>query len=78
MVAVTVTSDPTFEIVGRRTLFTLPLGASYDFQRVQYDVTPDDQRFVMFRDPDPESRAESANLIVVENFHEELKTLVGN
>ncbi len=38
-----------------------------------YDVTADDQRFVMIRLPD-----ESSELIVVENFFEELKRLVPN
>ncbi len=40
-----------------------------------YDVTPDDQRFVMIRN----SRdVEASELIVVENFFEELKAKVGN
>jgi Tol biopolymer transport system component len=40
-----------------------------------YDVTPDDQRFVMIRIPGGEDAGE---LIVVENFFEELKAKVGN
>ena len=38
-----------------------------------YDVTADDQRFVMIR-----FREELSELIVVENFFEELKRLVPN
>ncbi len=38
-----------------------------------YDVTPDDQRFVMIRE-----RADAGELIAVENFFEELKAKVGN
>ncbi len=41
----------------------------------QYDVTPDGQRFVMIRNVGVEERSE---LIVVENFFEELKAKVGN
>ncbi len=41
----------------------------------QYDVTPDDQRFVMIRDLGGQ---EASELIVVENFFEELKAKVGN
>ncbi len=41
----------------------------------QYDVTPDDQRFVMIRNLRLQGASE---LIVVENFFEELKAKVGN
>ena len=40
-----------------------------------YDVTPDDQRFVMIRSRTVDDAGE---LIVVENFFEELKAKVGN
>ena len=41
----------------------------------QYDVSPDGQRFLMLRVPDP---AEGAELILVQNFFEELKERVPN
>ena len=41
----------------------------------QYDLTPDDQRFVMIRNPCAD---EAGELIVVDNFFEELKAKVGN
>jgi serine/threonine-protein kinase len=41
----------------------------------RYDVTPDDQRFVMIRSLEG---ANAGELIVVENFFEELKAKVGN
>ena len=41
----------------------------------QYDVTPDDQRFVMIRHTGSDGPTE---LIVVENFFEELKAIFGN
>ena len=40
-----------------------------------YNVTPDDQRFVMVRSL---GGVEASELIVVENFFEELKAKVGN
>ncbi len=42
----------------------------------QYDVMPDDQRFVMIRPQNIGS--EAVELIVVENWFEELKAKVGN
>ncbi len=42
----------------------------------QYDVSSDDQRFVMLRIDDDGSGADE--LIVVTNFFEELKAKVGN
>ncbi len=41
-----------------------------------YDVSPDDQRFVMFRFGEPDEG--DAELILVENWFEELKRLVPN
>ena len=41
----------------------------------RYDVTPDDQHFVMIR---VRGVAGSEQLIMVENFFEELKAKVGN
>ena len=45
--------------------------------RRDYDLTRDDQRFVMIRDHVSEE-VEATELIVVENFFEELKAKVGN
>ena len=42
--------------------------------RTLYDVTPDDQRFIMIRDA---GGGEAAEVILVENFFEELKEKVG-
>ena len=40
-----------------------------------YDVSPDDQQFIMFQIEDAGSGAE---LILIENFFEELEQRVGN
>ena len=42
----------------------------------QYDVTPDDRRFVMIRFGEPDEG--NAELIFVENWFEELRRLVPN
>ena len=58
----------------RRVLFSTQGLRQFPFHQ-QSDVSPDDQRFVMMRD----RRAEEAGeLIVVENFFEELKAKGGN
>ena len=74
MVVVQVSGDPTFVAGQQEVLFSMAdyvSGASHP----QYDVSLDDQRFVMLRmeDSDFESR-----LIFVQNFFEELKRLVPN
>ena len=66
--------DPTFHTGERRSLFSLD-GYRNNAFRHQYDVTPDDQRFVMIRRVGGEDVGE---LIVVENFFEELKAKMGN
>ncbi len=55
-------------------LFSL-VGIRGDRSYPQYDVAPDDQRFVMIRNRGVE---ETGELIVVENFFEELRAKVGN
>jgi serine/threonine-protein kinase len=70
LVAVEVVLGPTFAMGERRVLFSM---RPYRDVPDHYDVTEDD-RFVMIR-----RRAQSASeLIVIENFFEELKAKVGN
>ena len=49
LAAVTVSTDDGFEVQERRALFTLPVGSSYSGLRTEYDITRDDQRFLMLR-----------------------------
>jgi hypothetical protein len=58
----------------RRALFSVQGFRSNAFHQ-RYDVTPDGQRFVMIRIVRGQ---EASELIVVENFFEELKARVGN
>ncbi len=64
----------TFEIGEWRVLFSAR-GFRLTQRHQQYDVTPDDQRFVMIRNLGGQ---EASELIVVENWFEELKARVGN
>ena len=74
LMVVEVLPGATFETGERRVLFSIAGFHSFELHQ-QYDVTSDDQRFVMIRD---RSNAEAGELIVVENFFEELKAQVGN
>ncbi len=64
----------TFVTGERRVLFSTQ-GFRSATPHQEYDVTPDDQRFVMIRNLGGQDAGE---LIVVENFFEELKAKVGN
>jgi len=68
---------PSFVTGERRVLFSSQ-GFRRSFEHQQYDVTPDDQRFVMIRNRVSEELEAAGELIVVENFFEELKAKVGN
>ncbi len=74
LMVVEVLPGAAFETGERRVLFSIAGFHSFELHQ-QYDVTSDDQRFVMIRD---RSTAEAGELIVVENFFEELKAKVGN
>ena len=77
LMVVDVLPEATFVTGERRVLFSIRDFRS-DFQHQFYDVMPDDQRFVMIRDVDLDN-VEVTELIVVENFFEELKAkVVGN
>jgi Tol biopolymer transport system component len=76
LVAVAVLPGEAFTTGEQRTLFsTQPYRA--DVYHRMYDITPDDQRFVMIR-VQAEGGQDEVQLIVVENFFEELKAKVGS
>jgi hypothetical protein len=74
LMSVEVLPGSTFVTGERKVLFS---SRGYDASRwhQNYDVAPDDQRFVMIRSLEG---ADAGELIVVENFFEELKAKVGN
>ena len=71
LVAVQVSTDPAFAAGQQEVLFSV---AAYmrNPAYTLYDVTPDDQRFVMLRLGDREN-AVASELILVENWAEELR-----
>jgi dipeptidyl aminopeptidase/acylaminoacyl peptidase len=69
LVAVQVKTTPTFSL-GLTTVLFPTGGFNYSEVLRQYDVSADDRRFLMIR---PVTADASANLIVVENWFEELK-----
>ena len=75
LVAVQVTENPTFAAGQQDVLFSMTdylFGLGY---HPQYDVSPDDQRFVMLR---IDGEVGGSELILVQNFFEELRERVGN
>ncbi len=77
MVSAAVRADPTFTVGERRVLFEI--GSEFVVVDVYtaFDISPDDQRFLMVRTVDAQ-REEPLQLILVENFLEELKEKVRN
>ena len=73
MVAVAVTTEPTFAVGRQDTLFSVA-GYVSDYDHVIYDVAPDDQRFVMLR----MVQTEDSQVIWVHDWFAELRALVGN
>ena len=72
LVSAEVETENAFVVGERRALFPVQ-GFRYTQVRSQYDVTLDDQRFVMIRNFD---ETESSELVIVQNFFEELKERV--
>ena len=69
VVAVAIRTSPNFSLGASTTLFSAA-GFAYDELGLVYAVAPDDRRFLMIR---PLAASGSEELIVVENWFEELK-----
>ena len=69
-----VTTDPTFGVTGERPLFDITPYQN-DLAHQRYEVSPDDQRFIMIRNIRSEGADEGP--VVVLNFFEELKERAG-
>jgi hypothetical protein len=72
LMAVEVMPGPTFTSGAPRPLFSVA-GYRGARNRQQYDVSPDDRRFVMIKEHGDDAAAEA---VYVENWFEELKTKV--
>ena len=75
-------TTPRFRVVEREPLFTVPPQYDTGLVSLFYDVTQDDQRFLMSRfygGTEEEGEEEETNaFVLVQNFFEELKQRVGN
>ena len=81
LVAVSIETDPGFRVLVQETLFTIPAGYFLTAGTNFYDVAPDDERFLMGRNPQGDGAGDGGGgptLILVRNFFEELKERVGN
>ena len=66
-----------FRVVGQDTLFTVPQDLLLGGSAAPYDVAPDDQRFLMARTLFAAASSTEDHVLVL-NFFEELKELLGN
>ncbi|MDA2939179.1 hypothetical protein MYX75_13080, partial [Acidobacteria bacterium AH-259-A15] len=74
MMVVTIKTEPTFTRGSPEVLFT---GRYFDILGRQYDISPDGQRFLMIKEGgQTEETSAPTQLIVVQNWFEELKRLV--
>ncbi len=79
MMVATIEVEPTFSVTGVEELFELPSGALIGSGTGSYDVTLDDQRFVMALDLQTQAASgETPDMVLVQNFFEELKARVPN
>lgn len=76
LVSVSVVTDPAFTTGVQTVLFSMNDYVTFAYGRTSYDVGPDDQQFVMLRKTGEEGAG--SELILVENFVEELKRLAPN
>ena len=73
-VAADIVTSPTFAITRQRTLFS-SIGYRFNQFQTRYDVSPDDQRFLMVGISEGEAVEET---VVVLNWFRELQLSVGN
>ena len=81
MVAAQFETTPRFRTVGREPLFTIPTEYETEPVILLYDVTRDDQRFLMGRSytgTEEGEEGEANRFVLVQNFFEELKERLGN
>ena len=77
LVAVAISTTPTFTQEEHTPLFTLPPGIPLP-NTATYSIGLDDQRFLMLRVANLQDATRGRELMVVENWFEELKAKVGN
>ena len=78
MVVAEVQTDSTFQVVDLETLFTTPRGFVWNVNSDFYDITADDQRFLMVRRYVAAGDENPSAMILWQNFFEVLKERVPN
>jgi eukaryotic-like serine/threonine-protein kinase len=73
MMAATVEAGETFRVTERRSLFSLPSGVAVEPLGMDFDLTPDDQRFIMMRTLESGEASGPPPMVLVENWGEEVK-----
>jgi serine/threonine-protein kinase len=76
MMAATIDTVGGFKVLDQRILFQLPTGVSVYHRTTAYDVSLDDQRFIMVRAAQAQDPQGGFDLILVENWAEEIKERV--
>jgi len=77
LMAASIRPGPPFAVVERRVLFPVPEGFYFANNSTSYRVTKDDQRFLIARVAGTGNPEERNELILVQNFFEELKARGG-
>ncbi len=78
LVSVTFSTEGGFEVIERTPLFPTRTGDTYNVLKALYEITRDDQRFLMYQATGASDSRPAGEYIVVENFPEELKQRVPN
>jgi hypothetical protein len=60
-------------VTERRALFSIPPEVMVATLGRDFDVTPDDQRFIMMRSVGPDEAPATSPMVLVENWGEEVK-----
>ena len=76
LMAVLNETEPTFTPGIPRPLFEGPYRLGFGPRPLPYDVSPDGQRFLMIKEPVSREPPEQSTVIIVQEWHEELKRLV--
>jgi serine/threonine-protein kinase len=73
MMAASVEMGETFRVTERRALFSLPPDVEVNALGMDFDLPPDDQRFIMMRSMGPDEAPVTPPMVLVENWGEEVK-----
>ncbi|NJD18786.1 MAG: hypothetical protein FIA95_05820 [Gemmatimonadetes bacterium] len=76
LMAATIQAGASFQVSGRRALFEIPDGFIFDAFGFPFDISPDDQRFIMQRTMDSGGGAVVPRMVLIENWGEEVKEKV--